>query len=46
MIDFRRVSTVQFYRFFGKYLYIYRMSQKTWEFSDEFDIVFLNNSLI
>ena len=24
----------------------YRVSQKTWEFSDEFDIVFLNNSLI
>ena len=24
----------------------YRVSQKTWEFSDEFDIVFSNNSLI
>ena len=24
----------------------YRVSQKTWEFSDEFDIVFMNNSLI
>ena len=24
----------------------YRVSQKTWEFSDEFDIVFLNKSLI
>ena len=24
----------------------YRVSEKTWEFSDEFDIVFLNNSLI
>ena len=23
-----------------------RVSQKTWEFSDEFDIVFLDNSLI
>ena len=27
-------------------LYKYRVSQKTWEFSDEFDIVFMNNSLI
>ena len=25
---------------------LYRVSQKTWEFSDEFDIVFSNNSLI
>ena len=24
----------------------YRVSQKTWEFSDEFDIVFSNNSSI
>ena len=24
--------------------YTYRVSQKTWEFGDEFDIVFLNNS--
>ena len=24
----------------------YRVSQKTWEFSDEFEIVFSNNSLI
>jgi len=25
---------------------LYRVSQKTWEFSDEFDIVFSDNSLI
>ena len=25
------------------YIYIYRVSQKTWEFSDEFDIVFVIN---
>ena len=29
-----------------KKLKYYRVSQKIWEFSDEFDIVFLNNSLI
>ena len=29
-----------------KYCRLYRVSQLTWKFSDEFDIVFLNNSLI
>jgi len=32
------------YIMFRSRFFKYRMSQKTWEFSDEFDVVFLNNS--
>ena len=40
-----RFLGVTFETFFKKY-FSYRVSQKTWEFSDEFDIVFSINSLI
>jgi len=38
-------NNFEFFFCFGYFL-AYRVSQRTWEFSDEFDIVFMNNSLI
>ena len=40
------ISSGVFQELFRLFTFRYRVSQKTWEFSDEFDIVFSNNSLI